>query len=131
MPGPTTNADPSCSLPQAVPRILTIEMMAGLASSCVWALVGVATELAVGGVRLEKTCGKPRVLRKFCRSPKTDGTCGRTPSIEWRMSDRATALLSQVKRLLGDEITLATSHDESSTATTATSTPQTASTWPR
>ena len=25
--------------------------------------------LAVGGIRLEKTCGKPRVLRKFWRSP--------------------------------------------------------------
>ena len=69
MPGPTTKADPSCSLPHAVPRTLTIEVMAGLASACVWALVGVATELAVGGIRVEKTCGKPWVLRKFCRSP--------------------------------------------------------------
>ena len=51
--------------------------------------------------------------------------------MEWRMSERATAASSDVKRLLGDEITAATSQTESRTATTATPTPRTASTWPR
>ena len=47
------------------------------------------------------------------------------------MSERATAELSQVNRLFGEEITLATSHDESRTAITATPTPSAASTEPR
>ena len=44
------------------------------------------------------------------------------------MSERATAELSHVKRLFGEEITLATNHDDSRTATTATPTPSAAST---
>jgi spore cortex formation protein SpoVR/YcgB (stage V sporulation) len=47
------------------------------------------------------------------------------------MSERATAELNHVKRLLGDEITLATSHEESKTATTATMTPKAESMWPK
>ena len=46
-----------------------------------------------------------------------DGAWGSTPSMEWRMSERATAASSEVKRLLGEEITAATSQTESRTAT--------------
>ena len=130
-PGPTTKPEPSCSLLQAVPRILTVEKTAGSASFLVWASVGVETAGDEGGVRLEKTWGKPWSLRKVCRSLKIEGAWGRTLSMEWRMSERATAASSEVKRLLGDEITAATSHTDNSTATTATPTPRAASTWPR
>ena len=51
--------------------------------------------------------------------------------MECRMSERATAASSEVKRLLGEETTAATSQTENRTATTATPTPSTASTWPR
>ena len=78
-----------------------------------------------------KTWGNPWSLRKFCRSLKIEGACGRTRSIECKMSERATAASSDVNRLFGDEITAATSHTESRTAITATPTPRTASTLPR
>ena len=51
--------------------------------------------------------------------------------MEWRMSERLTAASSEVKRLLGEETTAATSQTVKSTATTATPTPRAASTWPR
>ena len=44
--------------------------------------------------------------------------------MECRMSERLTAASSEVKRLLGDEITAATSQTENRTATTATPTPE-------
>ena len=60
-----------------------------------------------------------------------EGAWGSTPSMEWRMSERATAASSDVNRLLGDRITAATTQTESSTTRTATPTPRTASTVPR
>ena len=60
-----------------------------------------------------------------------EGAWGSTPSMECRMSERATAASSEVKRLLGDRMTAATTQTESRTATTATATPSAASTWPR
>ena len=72
-PWPTTNPEPSCSLSQAVPRILTVENTAGSASDRVSASVGVTTEGVEGGVRVEKTWGKPWSLRKVCSWPKTEG----------------------------------------------------------
>ena len=75
-----------------------------------------------------KTWGNPWLFKNVCRSLKIEGTWGRTRSMEWRMSERDTAASSEVKRLLGDEITAATSQTESRTATTATPTPRTAST---
>ena len=115
----------------AVPRILTVEKTAGSASALVAAFDGVTTAGVDGGVSEEKTWGKPWSLRKFWRSPKIEGAWGSSESMEWRMSERATAASSVVKRLLGDEITAATSQTDSSTATTATPTPRTASTLPR
>ena len=58
-PLPTTKPEPSCSLLQAMPRILTVEKTAGSARLLVWALVGVETSGDDGGVSVEKTCGKP------------------------------------------------------------------------
>src|SRR5580693_10236684 len=110
-PGPTTKPDPSCSLLHAVPRILTVEKTAGSASAFVSALVGVETEGVEGGVSVENTWGKPWSFRKVCRSLKMEGG-GRTPSMEWRMSERFTAASSDVKRLLGERITAATIQTE-------------------
>ena len=45
-----------------------------------------------------------------------EGAWGSTPSMEWRMSERATAASSDVNRLLGDRITAATTQTESRTA---------------
>ncbi len=130
-PGPTTKPEPSCSLLHAVPRTLTVEKMAGSAKAFVWALVGVETAGVEGGVSDENTCGKPWPFRKVWRSLKMEGAWGSTPSMEWRMSERATGALSEVNRLLGDRITAATTQTESRTAMTATATPRTASTVPR
>ena len=80
---------------------------------------------------VEKTWGNPWLFRKVCRSLKIEGAWGSTLSMEWRMSDLATAASREVKRLLGDEKTAATSQTESRTAMTATPTPSTASTVPR
>ncbi len=102
-PGPTTKPDPSCSLLHAVPRILTVEKMAGSASALRLGVVGVETIGVEGGVSVENTWGKPWSLRNVCRSLKMEGAWGRTPSMEWRMSERATAASSDVKRLLGEE----------------------------
>ena len=77
---------------------------------------------------VEKTCGKPWLFRKVCRSLKMEGAWGRTRSMEWRMSDRVTAVSSEVNRLLGEVKTAATSQTERRTATTATTTPRTEST---
>ena len=78
-----------------------------------------------------KTWGNPWLFRKVCRSLKIEGAWGRIRSIEWRMSDLATAASREVKRLFGDVKTAATSQTDSRTAKTATPTPRTASTWPR
>ena len=103
----------------------------GSASALVSASVGVETAGVDGGVSDENTCGNPWSFRKVCRSLKMEGAWGSTPSMEWRMSERATAASSEVNRLLGDRITAATTHTENRTATTATPTPRTASTLPR
>src|ERR1700677_612056 len=129
-PGPTTKPDPSCSLLHAVPRTLTVEKPAGSASAFVWALVGVETDGVEGGVRVEKTWGKPWAFRKVCRSLKMEGAWGNTPSMEWRMSERFTAAPSDVNRLLGDRTTAATIQTERRRARRATPTPKTASTLP-
>src|SRR6516225_5591839 len=119
-PGPTTKPEPSCSFVHAVPRTLTVEKTAGSASARVAEVEGVTTDGVDGGVSVEKTCGKPWSLRKFCKSPKIEGACGRNESMEWRMSERWTAESSEVNRLFGERMTAATNHTESSTATTAT-----------
>ncbi len=105
-----------------------MENRAGFASARVSAFVGVGIEGVEGGVSVAKTWGNPWLFKKVCKSLKIDGAWGRTRSMEWRMSERATAASSDVKRLLGDEITAATNQTESRTATTATPTPRTAST---
>ena len=130
-PGPTTKPEPSCSLLHAVPRILTVEKTAGSANVLVSASVGVETAGVDGGFSDENTCGKPWLFKKVCRSLKMEGAWGSTPSIEWRMSERATAASRDVNRLLGDKITAATTQTESRTMRTATPTPRTASTVPR
>ena len=101
-PGPTTKPEPSCSLLHAVPRILTVEKTAGSASAWVSASWASTTDGVEGGVSVEKTWGKPWSFRKVWRSLKTEGAWGRTLSMEWRMSERATAASSDVNRLLGD-----------------------------
>src|ERR1700689_2053555 len=62
-PWATTRPDPSCSLPQAAPRTLTVDRYAGAARARVAASSGVETDPVKGGVRVEKTWGKPCSLR--------------------------------------------------------------------
>src|SRR5580704_4083040 len=79
---------------------------------------GVATGCAVGWARPAKTGGNAEPPRNVWRWLKKSGGGGMTSSTAFTTSDRSMAELSQTNRL--SESMYATSHDETSTAATAT-----------